>query len=58
VEAKLFRADERTDGHTNIKNPIFVFRKFANALKHPYKIQYICISPLFIIYYIFYSYVI
>ena len=56
--SKLFRADERTDGHTNIMTQIFAIRKFAKALKCPYKIQYICITPLFLIYYIFYSFVI
>jgi len=31
--AELFHAGERTDGHTIITNPIFLYRKFEKALQ-------------------------
>ena len=55
VWGELFHADERIDGHTNITKPIFAFRKFSNALQRQ-QIPYIRITPLFLIYCVFYSF--
>jgi hypothetical protein len=56
--AEVFHADERTDGYANMTKTIIALHKFTEVFKRPYQSKCIYITPSFLIYYIFNTFVI